>query len=547
LICLCWLVAEWAVGPLGNFPLNDDWSYAWTTKQLCEHGRIELLPWSAPSLLIQIGYGAALCKIFGWSFTLLRLTTIVLAPLGLFAFYQFVVCLRVPSRDDDSESSGLVAWFATLVLGGSPLFLNLSNTFMTEVPFLVALLWAALFYLRALDHYDLRKLAAASLLCCAAILIRQNGLFLAAAASLTMLFDTRIEFAERFKRAVVASLAPAVVFVAYHVWLFAIHGAPAGATIRAGGILSISPVAAASVAFRVFEYLGLLLLPVAVVAWYSREQGFAMRSGFLTLGLGAVAAFLYFGRGELMYYLPNILHRGGVGALTLRDALFLGMTSPFSHGSRGALVLTVAATVSAGVLCATWLDSAWLRRGPAKLFPALCLLAFAAGSLLQADFYFDRYLIPMLPFAVASSLCAFERIVLNRRAWVLAFVLAAYSLASTHDYLAWNRARYQGLDALLAKGYSPREIDGGVEFNGWHLAPVLGTNPTIEEARIGQSASLKSWWWVIDDRFVASFTPLLGYHVYSEHPWSSWLAGPGQKVYILERDVAAEPLAEKDL
>ncbi len=529
---LCWLVAEWAVGPLGNFPLNDDWSYAWTTKQLCEHGSIELLPWSAPSLLLQIGYGAALCKLFGWSFTLLRLSTLLLAPLGLVAF--FLLLRRL-------SGSSTRAGFATVALGGSPLFFSLSNTFMTEVPFVVVLLWAALFYLRTLERYDWKEMAAASVFCCAAILIRQNGLFLAAAASVAMLFDTRVGFAQRLWRAVMASIAPLVVFVAYHVWLFAMHGAPAGASIRAGGILTISPLVAASVGFRIIEYLGLLLMPLALVAWHSREDGFSARAAVLTAGLGAVAGFLYISRGELMYYLPNILHRGGVGALTLRDALFLGIAPPFAHGNLLAFVLTLAATVSAGVLSAVWLDSQWLRAEPHKLFMPLCLLAFAAGSLLQADFYFDRYLLPMLPFAIASVLCASERIKVPNSAWALVVLVALYSLASTHDYLSWNRARHQGLDALMAEGHSPREIDGGVEFNGWHLAAVLGGNPSVDEARIGQSASLKSWWWVVDDRFVASFTRLPGYHPHSEQPWSSWLGGAGQRVFILERDETEQP------
>jgi hypothetical protein len=81
----------------------------------------------------------------------------------------------------------------------------------------------------------------------------------------------------------------------------------------------------------------------------------------------------------------------------------------------------------------------------------------------------------------------------------------------------------------------PAAIDGGVEFNAWHLAPTLGTWPTDAEARSGQPDTVKSWWWVIDDRYVASFHPLPRYAVRDRVPYARWLVPGTGEVLILER------------
>ncbi len=123
-----------------------------------------------------------------------------------------------------------------------------------------------------------------------------------------------------------------------------------------------------------------------------------------------------------------------------------------------------------------------------------------------------------------------------RPASVLAALLGWYAIAGTHDYLAWNRARFAGLDALRAGGVAPTAIDGGVEFNAWHLASALDRWPTDAEVRPGRPATQRSWWWVVDDRFVASFHPLVGYRVHEEIRYRRWLVPGTGRVLILERE-----------
>ena len=36
-LILIWGISVLVVNPLGNFPLNDDWAYAQSVRDLCEH------------------------------------------------------------------------------------------------------------------------------------------------------------------------------------------------------------------------------------------------------------------------------------------------------------------------------------------------------------------------------------------------------------------------------------------------------------------------------------------------------------------------------
>jgi hypothetical protein len=118
---------------------------------------------------------------------------------------------------------------------------------------------------------------------------------------------------------------------------------------------------------------------------------------------------------------------------------------------------------------------------------------------------------------------------------LLAVAWGGYALTGTHDYLAWNRARYAGIAALERNGVPPTAIDGGFEYNAGHFAPTLGTSPGDAEAQPGQPYTRRSWWWVVDDAYVLSFRPLPGYRVRERRPFTRWLPPGTGYVFVLER------------
>lgn len=525
-----------AVGPSGDFPLSDDWSYAYAVEGLCRDGELRMLPWTGASLIFQAAYGAALCVLFGPSFEILRASTILLAVSAICAFAMLLRDLRLPPA---------ARALAIVTVGLSPLYINLSFTFMTDVPFTALCLWAAFFYVRGLgDPEQSRALIAGAALATAALLVRQHGIFVAAAASIACLWpgvgsaenSTTRPLPRRFVDAVIAGALPAAAFIAFHVWLFAFRGAPAGVENKVSEAAGTGWVELGNLSFRALEYLGLLLVPVAIAQ--ARMIARTHRTPLIVSAtlLGGCVLFLYLRDGELMFYLTNVLHDFGLGALTLRDTLFLGKPPLLHLGIGFSIALTAIATASAGVLIASWTNAMPELRNAPKAFIVFCFLLLAASSLLHAAFYFDRYLLPVLPFAAAAALIGLAPGRSAPAAWIAAGLLGWWAVAGTHDSMEWNRARYAALSDLEEKGVSPREIDGGMEYNAWRLAAALGTWPTKEEARPGKPESALSWWWVVDDRYILSFRPLDGYNVHRSMDFRRWLIPGTGQVLVLERD-----------
>ena len=126
LLVFIWVLAALLVNPVGDFPLNDDWAYGFAVRSLVETGHLRLSGWTATNLIAQVPWGALFCLPFGFSFTALRLSTLVLGLIGVLATYGL---LR------EARASAWLALFGSLVLAFSPIYFALSYTFMTDVPF----------------------------------------------------------------------------------------------------------------------------------------------------------------------------------------------------------------------------------------------------------------------------------------------------------------------------------------------------------------------------------------------------------------------------
>ena len=87
LIAVLFATQFFFISPQGGFALNDDWVHTDTILHWVQTGNFRLMPFAGPTFYVPILYGAALTKIFGFSFTLLRESTLVLTFFLLFTFY----------------------------------------------------------------------------------------------------------------------------------------------------------------------------------------------------------------------------------------------------------------------------------------------------------------------------------------------------------------------------------------------------------------------------------------------------------------------------
>ena len=142
-------------------------------------------------------------------------------------------------------------------------------------------------------------------------------------------------------------------------------------------------------------------------------------------------------------------------------------------------------------------------------------------------YFFDRYILPVVAFSVVLASLGRGQSTRPRTfaAWAMIVCTGLTSVAFTHDYLAWNRARWTVLAALTGTAsISPRQIDGGYEFNGSQLY----------DPAYSKSAD-KSYWWVIDDEYVLASGPMPGYREIARQPVDAWLPIGVSSVLALHR------------
>ena len=167
------------INPRGNFPLNDDWVYGHTVSELLFNKHLDFYEWTGPILIAQTFYSFLITKLTGFSFTWLRLSTLILSFLTLITFYY--LCLKFTKQR-------ILIFLVALILLFNPLFLNTSFTFLTDIPFLFFYLLAIYFFLHSFDKEKNIFLIFAFLFAIISFFIRQNGI-LFFIASLLFYFD----------------------------------------------------------------------------------------------------------------------------------------------------------------------------------------------------------------------------------------------------------------------------------------------------------------------------------------------------------------------
>jgi hypothetical protein len=538
-ITSAWVVLALLANPTGEFPLNDDWSYSRSVYILLTQGRLELTGFTAMPLLAQIVWGAIFCLPFGFSFAALRESVWLLGLWGLFMTYGLLGTLRAPR---------ITVLVGVLLLAVNPLYFGLSVTFMTDIPF-IALSVGSLYYLtRGLQTSARFSLVTGFLLAFLALLIRQFALAILIAFALAYLATRAFR-----PRTLVIGCLPAIVaagiLVSYQLLLGFTTGLPSLYNRAYDPILESTPLNAFAITTELFKrtgiqllYLGVFLLPLCLVvaAGLWRRTSFKWRllaaaSGLLLL---LVCIGIPVANDQLMPLSGNVLYDLGVGPPLLRDTYVLGLPHLPRAPQLFWLGITAAGAAGGILLIQQVFQAIWhlgWRPGagalPREAVPII--LALSAGSLYiglaAVAGYLDRYLTWLVPLGMVCVVAAGRQ--LAGYAWISYLAIGSiagyglFSVAATHDYFAWNRARWQALHYLIDETHtSPMDVDGGFEFNGWY-----GYDPNYRE-RTGVS-----WWWVKGDEYIVAFGPLNGYTELRRYEYERWLPAGAGAVLILRR------------
>jgi hypothetical protein len=158
------LFCYFLIRPYAAMGIGDDFAYAKTAQVLAQTSHIVFNGWGSPMMGWHAYLGAFFIKLFGFSFTAVRLATVIEAMATAWLMQR--TCLR----------AGLNSWNATLTtltLVFSSLFFSLACTYKTDVAGLLCLLACLYMCLRALQTHSERH--AIAWICSAAVVNALGG------------------------------------------------------------------------------------------------------------------------------------------------------------------------------------------------------------------------------------------------------------------------------------------------------------------------------------------------------------------------------------
>jgi 4-amino-4-deoxy-L-arabinose transferase-like glycosyltransferase len=469
-VVIAFLIAAAGINPLRETAAFDDWAYGLTVKHLVDTGQYQLHNWLAANMPFQAYWGMLFSRLFGYSFVTLRLSTLALSLIGLISFYLL-------AHEHDLEPAQ--ASFLALILLASPLYLQLSYTFMTDIPFLAMSILALLLYTRAFRLHSYPVILAASLAAAAAILTRQFGAAFLPGIGLLWLFGRNHWQHRRSLRAIpfyiVGLLLPLVAM------LWQVYAGSSTANWTANWLAQeqmdhlVNPLILFDVVWRlmvILQYMALFTLPlVLITGWHfvreSRQVSsgspaarldFKLLTGFTVFILitSLIGSFIFKQPG-IMPLIPWNLAEIGMWPAAVRGVLtMLTMAGAFLYGRIFVL--------------------RYLRTSQREILPVQQQVLDAVSLFLlieQLVFlqFGDEYLLPLLPF----TLIVVGRRVLPRLEPSALRTLTGFSVAMllisvfwVRDGLAKKEAQWSASDALIAEGAAASEIITLWEWEAYH-------------------------------------------------------------------------------
>jgi len=538
--------------------VGDDWVYARSVEILLREGRLRVLDLSVVTLVFQVFWGALFALVFGESFGALRLSTVVMTGIGGWALYGLCRELGV--------SRGRSALGAAAYLF-NPLAYVLGFSFMTD-PHFAALATAATFgYARGLNPRRSPRSAERALLlgvvvAACAFLVRQQGALIPLAVGVYLLLAGRL----RVDRGSVGLLLkvggiPAAALAGYYLWLFGVNGVPEQQESFTRRVAEAgwgdSWLLTWRMAFIGAMYVGLFALPLVVAAGVSAGRLARLRSwrswgvvlawgALLAIGIGH---FAQFGVSpppmSRMPYVPQYLGAAGLGPADLVGGRpwLIGWPALW-----GVTAVCAAASLGYALVLARRLPRPG-RPDPTRAVAGLVLavaLGQAAG-VLPPSFHFrswivsvDRYLLPLLPLALALGLWALRGVRLSLGAgWTVVALFGLLSVAGTRDFLVFQGATWDLARWATAQGVPLTRLDGGASWDGYHLYEY-----SLER---GITDAPGAPWWIdlfapaVDSSWVVASAPQPGYDVAAILDYSSWLNDDPTMLYLLRRQGVAGP------
>lgn len=492
LLCAAiFLVAELIAWPFAKFGIADEWSYAKTANVLAQTGHIVYNGWSTAMLGWQLYPAALLIRLFGYSYDVCRMSTLATSVVAT------ALTQRIFVRAGCNERN---ATLATLALVLSPIYMQLSVTFMTDINGLFALLLCLYGCLRALQAASENATIGWLFFACATNAIVGSARQLGWLGVLVMVPCTL--WLLRRSRKVVATGALFTVcgwmFVAWCMhWSKQqpyFNGEPILTHIH--GLRDLGKMLREQ-ARAVLELPFLLTALLVAFLPELRRNGrrFVVFLGVFAVLYVAVAIRLTPSHGPGQILEPLLNDWLSAAGFYYPSHNFIASAPPVALGTFARSILT-----AVSLLC-TFCALAFLIR-LRKLVPVqanasatswnqllwLTVPTFAAYAVLliprSLHELFDRYLIGLAPFLALLLVRAYQTYLKPQLPVVVPVfiaVVAVFSVACVHDLFALDRARTAIAAEVIAYGVRDTALDGGFEYDD---AVELEHSPYVNDERI---------------------------------------------------------------
>src|SRR5277367_3112158 len=178
-----YLFALLILHPLTDAPVVDSWLYGSAVRRFLRTGEMRFAGFTQAMPIAQVYYGVAWAHLFGANSAALEMSVATLAVLCGLMFHALAIKCGAPRWQ---------ALAATGLLICNPCFMFLSFSFMTEIPFLTAVVAAHLAFAEAEGRREQLWLWLAAALTVIAFLIRPfAAMAIVGCAAAMFLYDTR--------------------------------------------------------------------------------------------------------------------------------------------------------------------------------------------------------------------------------------------------------------------------------------------------------------------------------------------------------------------
>jgi len=468
LLCaLAVLVCELLSKPYTTMGVCDDMSYILIARKVAETGKIFYNGPTTPFLGWQLYLGALFIRLFGYSLTTVRMSTLLVSMTLAFVLQRALVRANISERN---------ATIGALALVLSPLYLVLSVTFMTDIGGLFAVVLCLYGCLRALQAGTSRAAVgwiafavAGDGICGTSRQIAWLGILVMVPSTVWLLRSRR----KVFVAAAAVNLAGAAFVYACLQWFKhqpynvpehllsdsfnAVHGAG-----QLGHIALDAPF---------------LLLPIVAMFLPGIRKN---RRWVLVVGavLGAAYLFLAMYPSHVRGSFP-LDPTGGdwVGVHGVYEFMILKGNPPLMLNRAVQAVFTIVSVGGVLGLISLLRTRETVREDSAKISwrqLGVLLGPFAAVYALMlipraGDFHLtERYLFALMVVALLSMVRYYQEAIRTELPWVcaaLVAVMAAYGVVNTHNTFAVDRGRVVLANELLAAGVPDTAVDNGWEYN----------------------------------------------------------------------------------